>query len=147
VYSRNSKCADYSLLVAMESMGGNETPGWKFEWDAISDAVWESLQVSGIFQEDEEESSDDMFFTPPESPDRLDPGFQEPCLCSIWGFQRFRVLTPTERLLHLHHTIVGQLIDAVYGSVDLLGCTVSFDSSLQEDMQKSLRFRGLLQEM
>jgi hypothetical protein len=32
--------------LAMEFKGGNETPGWKLEWDAISNAVWESLQVS-----------------------------------------------------------------------------------------------------
>jgi hypothetical protein len=57
------------------------------------------------------------------------------------------VLTPTERLLHLHHTIVGQLIDAVDGSGDLPRGTVLFDSVLQEGMRKSLRFRGLLQEM
>jgi hypothetical protein len=88
-----------------------------------------------------------MFFTPLESPDRLDPGFQEPCLCSIWGFQQFRILTPTERLLHLYHAIIEQLIDAVYGSGDLPGRIMLFDLSLQEGMQKSLRFRDLLQEM
>jgi hypothetical protein len=44
----------------------------------------------------------------------------------------------------LHHTIVGQLIDTVDGSGDLPGRTVHFDSSLQEGMRKSLRFRDLL---
>ena len=65
----------------MEFKGGNETPSWKLKWDAISDAVWESLRGSQILEEDDDESRDDMFFTPPESPSRLDPGFEEPCLC------------------------------------------------------------------
>jgi hypothetical protein len=67
----------------MEFKGGNETPGWKLEWNAISNAVWESLQVSQILQENDKESSDDMFFTPLESPDRLDPGFQSPVFVQV----------------------------------------------------------------
>ena len=54
--------------VAMESKGENETLGWKLEWNAISDAVWESLWGSLISEEDDDNSGDDMFFTPLESP-------------------------------------------------------------------------------
>ena len=120
----------FAKVVAMECKGGNETHGWKVEWDAISDAVSKSLRRSQFLHEDDD-SGDDMFFTPPENPSQLDPGFVEPCLCSTWGFQRVRVLIPTERVLHLHHTIVEKLIGAVEGSGDLPGGSSQFDSSLQ----------------
>ena len=114
--------------VAMEFKGGNETPGWKLEWDAISDMMWECLWGILISKEDDDDSGDDMLFTPLKSPSRLDPAFEVLCLCKTWGFQRVRVLTQTKRVLQLHHFIVGQLIDAVEGSRDLAG---SIDSSLQ----------------
>lgn len=121
----------FAKTLAMQCKGGNETPGWKVEWDAISDAVWESLRRSHFLHEDDEESGDDMFFTPPESPSQLDPGFAEPCICSTWGFSGVRVLTPTERVLHLHHRIVGQLIGAVEGTGELRGGSIQFNSSLE----------------
>jgi len=41
------------------------------------------LRGSQILQEDDNESGDVMFFTPPESPSQLDPGFEDPAFVQL----------------------------------------------------------------
>jgi hypothetical protein len=159
----------------LESWGCNETPGWKLEWDRVSDVVWEALKEGVILGKDEVESGEEEYFTPPESPSSLDRDLEDICCCTEQGFLQQVHYTPTEaeRLFHLHHVIVGQLIDPVeaynyrskaargkswakrpfrqslvyYPDIEgLPGRTIKFETSMQEGTCDAHRFSGCLKK-
>jgi hypothetical protein len=86
----------------------------KKEREKVSDVVWKTLKMTLILKENERDDSDeDVFFTPPNSPIDLKPTIIEPTLLAL-----HRHYTPSKsKRLNLHEKIVKELIDLqLFGS-------------------------------
>lgn len=91
-----------------------EIPKWRPEWDKISNAVWQTIKRCKILEEqDDEDVVEEIFFTPPQSPEKLKQSedlSRDSCCCSSQGVQGHCTPSKAHRMLVLHDTIVGQLI-------------------------------------